>query len=88
MSDSLISDITITTDWVDITATIYPAAANQQSWIQNKGPGQILVAYSSSPTAPTGGGYLMNKGDTFGGNAAHIWVLGLFVPGLAAAGLV
>lgn len=86
MSDTYSSNITVTTTWQDL-ATVYTSAAGQQSWVQNKGPGRILVAYSSTATAPTDNiGVIVNGGDLFGGNAAHIWVKALNTPSSVSIG--
>lgn len=74
-SDSYPADIQVQrSTWIDLT-TDYPAASGAPSWVENKGPGNIVVAYSSSAVAPTGGGVLLAVGEGTSGTAAHIWVM-------------
>ena len=73
MSDIYTADILLTTTYTDVTVA-YPAMANVQSWVQNRGPQEIVVAYTASSTAPAGGGAYVPMNESWGGSAAHIWV--------------
>ena len=79
-------DIKITTDWQDITESA-PALAGQYAWVCNQGWSPVLVAFSSSADAPTGGGYYLVAGETAQGTATHIWVRGVSGTADVSAGL-
>jgi hypothetical protein len=88
MSDSINANIVIPdATWVDLTAT-YGTLAGVQTWVQNRGPNRAVLAYSSSGSAPTAGGYALEAGGTFGGNAAHIWIIAPNGPATLSAGIV
>jgi hypothetical protein len=88
MADSINANILIPdATWVDLTAT-YGTLANAQSWVQNRGANRVVLAYSSSGSAPTAGGYALDPGGTFGGNAAHIWASAPAGPATLSAGIV
>ena len=87
MSDSYSSNIPVDTNGLDLV-TQYSAAANAQAWVQNRGPDAVLIWFTSSTTLPTGGGYLLMPGETFGGTAAHIWAQALKGKASIAIGLV
>jgi hypothetical protein len=71
------NDLSLTITWSDVVAT-YAALASASAFIQNKGPGPVLVYFSASGTAPTGSnGTLLRAGETTLGTAAHIWVRAL-----------
>ena len=100
MTDKFLGGVVIskTTDWHDVTND-FAAASGAASWVQNQGPGAVLVAYTDSAVAPIGGARL-EDGDFFGATGAHIWVrlrradypatlaigLGAAVPGNGASG--
>jgi len=100
MTDKFLGAVIIsnTTDWHDVTSD-FAAASGAASWVQNQGPGTVLVAYTDSAVAPIGGARL-EDGDFFGATGAHIWVrlrradypatlaigLGATVPGNGASG--
>jgi len=61
---------------VDLT-TIFSSMAGVSSYVQNRGSGRLLVAFSSSGSAPVGGYMLVAPGDTVVGTALHIWAMAL-----------
>ena len=88
MSDSYASDITISGAAAIDVAAIYTAMAGVQSWIQNKGPFPVLVKFTASATASAAGGVVLRNGESWGGNAAHCWVLVLGQTATVAVGTV
>ena len=79
MSDTYTPDITVTqTAWLDL-ASIYTAAASVNSTVQNKGFSAVCIVYTANSTAPTSTncGHLLQAGETWIGNAAHIWAIAL-----------
>lgn len=72
MSQDTGADITLTSAWVDLTVA-YPALANAQIWVQCRAVNPAAIAFTSDSAAPTGGGFLINRGESFGGKAAHVW---------------
>lgn len=87
MSDSYDGEIPLNSSWVDLTAT-YGAAANVQTWVQNKGSYNIEISYRSSATQPVGGYVELKPLEFFGGNAAHIWARSLGGNSAVAIGIV
>jgi hypothetical protein len=71
------SDIAVSGTWQDLVV-IYGAMANSTAWVANKSGGSIVVVFTPSATAPTGGGTILppNSAPLFG-SAAHVWVRAL-----------
>lgn len=86
MSDTYGQDYPVTTSWTDVAA-VYTNMAGVAAWVQNRGTLPILVQFSSSASAPTGGGILLSPGDVWSGTAAHCWVKSLNRNGVLSAGL-
>lgn len=76
MADTYPSDYVLPTTWTDLI-TIYPQMTGNPSWVQNRSNHNIVVSYSSSGTAPTGGGMLLKTNDIVVANAGHIWAKAL-----------
>lgn len=69
-------DVSVT-GWTDLVAT-YPGMTSVASYVQCKGPCEIVVMFSASGTAPSdNSGMLLARGDYADGTAAHIWVRSL-----------
>jgi len=67
-------DYTATTAWHDLTVD-YPELSNATAFIQDKGPGQLLVNFSPSSSQPTdNSGVVLQYLDAITGTAAHLWV--------------
>lgn len=73
MADTYANTIIANSTWRDLTVT-YAPSANTSSWVQNRGGKNILVAFSSSASAPNDGGLMLRSAETAIGRAAHIWV--------------
>jgi len=82
------ADVNVTSSqWIDLAAR-YPSLANAATNVQNKGPGQLLVFFSSIGTEPTdNSGWVRGYLDDITGTAPHIWVKGLNGPAAVACGL-
>lgn len=76
MADSYANTIVANSTWSNAAAT-YPGASSALSWIQCRGPKNILVAYSSSATPPNDGGLMLRPADITTGSAQYIWVKSL-----------
>lgn len=72
MANTYNGTLNLTGTWQDLAAT-YTAMANASAWVQNGSTAPILVAFSSSASAPTGGGLLLQSGELVAGTAAHCW---------------
>lgn len=75
------ANLTATETWRDLVAT-YPAMANAASFVQNSGPGALVVQFTSSGSAPAANstdGIVLNATNSAIalGTAAHIWVRAL-----------
>lgn len=79
-------DFKINAEWQDITALSSDLAGNY-SWVSNQGWGPVLVSYTSSAIAPTGGGYYLQPGEKASGTAIHIWVKCVAGSAIVSAGL-
>lgn len=78
-------DFAITSAWKDLTAQD-AGLVNALAWVSNRGWAPVLVVFTSSTTAPTGGGYYLKPGDHITGNAAHIWVSAVGGQAIISAG--
>lgn len=87
MSNTFANTITANSTWQNV-ATTYTAAANTAAWVQNRGPKNVLVAFSSSASAPNDGGeMLMTNGKTTG-TAQYVWIKSLGDASKISIGLV
>ena len=74
MTSQTYYDVPANAEWEDLTNT-YAGLASAPAIIQNKGPGPLLVFFSSSAGAPSNsGGQLILPNTSVNGTAAHIWV--------------
>lgn len=80
-------DIPITTSWTDITL-LAAGISGAPTIVNNRGWAQVLVEFSSSVTAPNGGGILLNPGSSISGTSAHVWVKSVVGPAIVSAGTV
>lgn len=78
-------DFAITSAWKDLTAQD-AGLVNALAWVSNRGWAPVLVVFTSSGTAPIGGGYYLKPGDHITGNAAHIWVSAVGGQAIISAG--
>lgn len=76
MADSFANTIIANSTWQNAAAT-YTAASNAKSWVQNRGPKNILVAHSSSATPPNDGGIMLLSNEIASGNSQFVWVKSL-----------
>lgn len=85
MAQSFAQDVAIIQMATDM-AGINPAMAGASAYVQNKGPGPALVAFSSAATAPSAGYILLGAGDMTYGTAAHVYAKTLNGVGVVAIG--
>ena len=71
MAEAYTQDVQVT-DIVDLT-TLFASMANVTAYVHNKGPGTLLISFSSSASAPIGGFVPLTPGNMTTGTAAHIW---------------
>lgn len=76
MADTFANTIIANSTWQNLAAT-YTAAANTAAWVQNRGPKNILVGFSSSATPPNDGGIMIRASEIATGTAQFIWVKSL-----------
>ena len=86
MADTYTTDYILPTTWTNLT-TVYSSMTNTSSWVQNRSNHNILVAYSSSGSAPTGGGLLIRTNDITYGTATYVWAKALGQPANLAMGI-
>ena len=88
-SESYGADIPLTNSPQDLAA-IWPTMAGTLAWVHNRGPSHIIVQFSSSPVAPTGGGRTVRPGEDWAGEAAHCWAwtIGNATPSTVAVGTI
>lgn len=81
-------DVTVAAgQWRDLVAT-YAELAGVAVYVQNKGPGALLVYFSASATAPTdNSGMLLEPANIAAGTAGHVWVCAPQMPTTVACGL-
>ena len=72
MTQAYASDVTVTTTATDLV-TIVAGMASVTSYVQNRGPETIAVAFTSVNSAPAGGYVMLPVGQSVTGSAAHIW---------------
>lgn len=76
MTQAYASDVTVTTTAVDLV-TIVAGMASVTSYVQNRGPEVVAVAFTSVNSAPAGGYVMLPVGQSITGSAAHIWTKAL-----------
>ena len=76
MTQAYASDVTVTTTATDLV-TIVAGMASVTSYVQNRGPEVVGVAFTSVNSAPAGGYVMLPVGESLSGSAAHIWVKAL-----------
>ena len=86
MAETYQQDYSVPINWTDLT-TVYSSLVNVPSWVQNKSNRNIVVSYTSSSTAPVGGGRLLKPGETIKGTASNIWAKAIGVASSLAFGV-
>ena len=88
MTSQTYYDVPANAAWEDLTVT-YAGLSGAPATVQNKGPGPLLVFFSSSAAAPSQpGGQLILPNTSVNGTAAHIWVKSPGGNSLVSPGLI
>ncbi len=67
--------LAVTTDWTDLVVAA-PSLASVDTFVQNTGKGPMLIYWGGATAPAANDGVQLKPGESFQGNAAHIWVAG------------